>query len=103
MSHFTLLTNPYGPNTTWGIRKQLAYQTQIVSGPGWVTIDDGVGFPNPLHSPGITSGMATDVLAGGLTPAALKAKTEEERLAVWVQYDEWCAKAVPSLNSMNKV
>jgi hypothetical protein len=103
MAHFKLISEPYGPGTTWAIRKQLAYQTQVVSGPGWVTVGDGVGFTNPLHSPGITSGMATDVLAGDLTPAALKAKTEEERIAVWKQYDEWCSRAIPSLHAMNKV
>lgn len=103
MSHFTLLEDFYGPNTTWFIRKQLAYQTQVVSGPGWVTIGDGIGFTNPLHSPGITSGMSSDVLAGDLTLKAIKVKSEEERLAVWKPYDEYCAAAIPSLHAMNKV
>ncbi|KAF9503978.1 hypothetical protein BS47DRAFT_1374437 [Hydnum rufescens UP504] len=101
MSHFTLINEPYGPGTTWAIRKQLTYQTQVVSGPGWVTVGDGIGFTNPLHSPGITSGMATGVFAADLTAAAIKVKNEEERKALWSRYDEYCANAVTSLHIMN--
>ncbi|KAF9504805.1 hypothetical protein BS47DRAFT_1374354 [Hydnum rufescens UP504] len=101
MSHFTLINEPYGPGTTWAIRKQLTYQTQVVSGPGWVTVGDGIGLTNPLHSPGITSGMATGVFAADLTAAAIKVKNEEERKALWSRYDEYCANAVTSLHIMN--
>lgn len=40
MSKHTLLEDLYGPGTTWFIRKQLAYQSPQVSGPGWVAIGD---------------------------------------------------------------
>ncbi|KAF7313452.1 hypothetical protein HMN09_00501100 [Mycena chlorophos] len=102
MRHFTLLPDYHGPGTTWYIRKQLTYQSQIVSGPGWVTIGDGVGFTNPLLSPGINAGMASTTYAADCTLASIKAKTEEERLAVWKKYDDYCAAAVPSLNQMNQ-
>lgn len=85
------------------IRKQLTYQTQQVSGPGWVTIGDGIGFTNPLHSPGITASMASSTFAAELTRKALAAKDEAERREVWKAYDEWCAAAIPALNQMNKV
>jgi len=92
--------DPVVPQT---IRKQLAYQTQVVSGPGWVTIGDGIGFTNPLYSPGITASMASSTYAAELTREALSKKTEEERHEVWKSYDEWCAAAIPSLHQMNKV
>ncbi|KAJ7067900.1 hypothetical protein C8F01DRAFT_1116154 [Mycena amicta] len=102
MRHFTLLSDYHGPGTTWYIRKQLSYQSQVVSGPGWVTIGDGIGFTNPLLSPGINAGMASTTFAADLTVASLKVKTEEERLSVWEKYDKYCAAAVPSLNQMNQ-
>ncbi|KAJ7179626.1 hypothetical protein C8R46DRAFT_1074311 [Mycena filopes] len=102
MRHFTLLPDYHGPGTTWYIRKQLSYQSQVVSGPGWVTIGDGIGFTNPLLSPGINAGMASTTLAAQTTVAAIKTKTEEERAAVWKKYDDYCAGAVPSLNLMNQ-
>ncbi|KAJ7929085.1 hypothetical protein B0H13DRAFT_2543172 [Mycena leptocephala] len=102
MRHFTLLPDYHGPGTTWYIRKQLTYQSQVVSGPGWVTVGDGIGFTNPLLSPGINAGMASTTLAADLTVAAIKTKTEEERAAVWKKYDEYCASAVPSLNMLNQ-
>ncbi|KAF9513387.1 hypothetical protein BS47DRAFT_1376734 [Hydnum rufescens UP504] len=85
------------------IGPQLTYQTQVVSGPGWVTVGDGIGFTNPLHSPGITSGMATGVFAADLTAAAIKVKNEEERKALWSRYDEYCANTITSLHIMNIV
>lgn len=85
------------------IRKQLAYQTQQVSGPGWITIGDGVGFTNPLHSPGITAAMASSTYAAELTREVIAAKTEAERREVLKPYDAWCAAAIPSLHKMNKV
>ena len=126
MSHFTIIENQYGPGSTWvcqftftnnsifknwpfffvirqTIRKQLTYQTQVVSGPGWATIGDGVGFTNPLHSPGISAGMGSSSYAAELTREVLSKKTEEERRAVWKPYDDWCAAAIPSLNRMNTV
>lgn len=103
MKLFTLLPNYHGPGTTWFIRKQLAYQSQVVSGPGWVTIGDGVGFTNPLLSPGINVGMASSTLAAQLTVDAIKTRNEEERAKVWKRYDEYCQTAVPSLHKMNKV
>lgn len=120
MRHFTLLPDYHGispayhlethltfrkigPGTTWYIRKQLTYQSQMVSGPGWVTVGDGIGFTNPLLSPGINAGMASTTFAADLTAAAIKTKTEEQRLAVWKKYDDYCAGAVPSLNMMNQV
>ncbi|KAE9392988.1 hypothetical protein BT96DRAFT_924348 [Gymnopus androsaceus JB14] len=102
MRHFAHLPDYHGPGTSWYIRKQLSYQSQVVSGPGWVTVGDGVGFTNPLLSPGINAGMASSTFAAELTPASLKSKTEEERAAVWKQYDDYCAAAVPSLNLMNQ-
>jgi hypothetical protein len=101
MSNFTLIENQYGPGTTWTIRKQLTYQTQVVSGPGWVTVGDGIGFTNPLHSPGITASMASSVYAAEISQVALSKKTEEERRELWKPYDDWCAAAIPSLNQMN--
>lgn len=102
MAHFKLRENQYGPGTTWTIRKQLSYQTQQVSGPGWVTIGDGIGFTNPLHSPGITASMASSTYAAELTRKALAAKDEAERREVWKVYDDWCAAAIPALFQMNK-
>ncbi|KAF8211669.1 hypothetical protein K438DRAFT_1958746 [Mycena galopus ATCC 62051] len=102
MRHFTLLPDYHGPGTTWYIRKQLTYQSQVVSGPGWVTIGDGIGFTNPLLSPGINTGLASTTFAAELTVAAIKTKTEAERVAVWKKYDEYCAAAIPSLNKMNQ-
>ncbi|KAJ7725725.1 hypothetical protein B0H16DRAFT_1594082 [Mycena metata] len=102
MRHFTLLPDYHGPGTTWFSRKQLTYQSEVVSGPGWVTIGDGVGFTNPLLSPGINAGIASTTLAAQNTVAAIKTKTEAERAAVWKQYDDYCAGAVPSLNLMNQ-
>ncbi|KAJ7163842.1 hypothetical protein C8R43DRAFT_1122809 [Mycena crocata] len=67
-----------------------------------VTVGDGIGFTNPLLSPGINAGMASTTFAAELTVAAIKTKTEEERLAVWKKYDDYCAGAVPSLNLMNQ-
>jgi len=76
------------------------HQTQVVSGPGWVAVCDGIGFTDPLHSPGITSGMTTGVFVRELTPAAIEVKIEEGK-AVWSRYDEYCANAVTSLHIMN--
>ncbi|KAJ3840244.1 hypothetical protein F5878DRAFT_659567 [Lentinula raphanica] len=102
MRHFALLPDYHGPGTSWYIRKQLSYQSQVVSGPGWVTIGDGIGFTNPLLSPGINAGMASSTFAADLTLAGIRAKSEEERLAVWKRYDDYCASAVPSLHLMNQ-
>ncbi|KAJ7705671.1 hypothetical protein B0H16DRAFT_1482198, partial [Mycena metata] len=101
MRHFTLLPDYHGPGTTWYIRKQLTYQSQVVSGPGWVTIGDGIGFTNPLLSPGINAGMASTTLAAQNTVAAIKTKTEEERAAVWKKYDDYCAGAFLYLTFMH--
>lgn len=105
MSLFTLLPDYHGPGTTYFIRKQLSYQTTVVSGPGWATIGDGIGFTNPLLSPGINAGMASSTFAADLTVDAVRAsgKGEEQRLKVWKKYDDYCATAVPSLFTMNKV
>ncbi|KAF5380789.1 hypothetical protein D9757_007138 [Collybiopsis confluens] len=102
MRHFALLPDYHGPGTSWYIRKQLTYQSQVVSGPGWVTIGDGTGFTNPLLSPGINAGMASTTFAAELTLASLKADSEEQRRAIWKKYDDYCAGAVPSLNLMNQ-
>jgi len=102
MSLFTLLPDYHGPGTTWFIRKQLTYQSPVVSGPGWVTIGDGIGFTNPLLSPGINTGIASDTLAADLTKAAIAVKDEDARIRVWKKYDDYCANAVPSLELMNK-
>jgi len=102
MSLFTLLPDYHGAGTTWFIRKQLTYQSPIVSGPGWVTIGDGIGFTNPLLSPGINTGIASDTLAADLTKAAISVKDEDERVRVWQKYDNYCANALPSLEMMNK-
>lgn len=77
MKLFTRLEDHYGSDfEKWQIRKQLNYQSTVVSGPGWVTIGDGqftlsynvqlsdypsmlfpgIGFTNPLLSPGINAG-----------------------------------------------
>ncbi|KAF9512781.1 hypothetical protein BS47DRAFT_1393937 [Hydnum rufescens UP504] len=64
------------------------HQTQVVSGPGWVTVCDGIGFTDPLHSPGTTSGMTTGVFVRDLSPAAIEVKNEEGK-AVWSRYDEY--------------
>lgn len=42
MKLFTRLDDHYGSDfEKWQIRKQLNYQSTVVSGPGWVTIGDG--------------------------------------------------------------
>ncbi|GLB44800.1 putative tryptophan halogenase [Lyophyllum shimeji] len=102
MKLFTLLPDYHGPGTTWFIRKQLAYHSQVFSGPGWVTIGDGVGFTNALLSPGINVGMASSTYAAQLTVDAIKTRTEEETAKVWKRYDEYCQIAIPSLHKMNK-
>ncbi|KIK51634.1 hypothetical protein GYMLUDRAFT_181223 [Collybiopsis luxurians FD-317 M1] len=102
MRHFRHLPDYHGPGTSWYIRKQLTYQSTVVSGPGWVTVGDGVGFTNPLLSPGINSGMASSTYAAKLTIASLKCQTAEERTALWKKYDNFCFNAVPSLNLLNQ-
>ncbi|KAE9387409.1 hypothetical protein BT96DRAFT_948371 [Gymnopus androsaceus JB14] len=97
MRHFALLHDYHGPGTSWYICKQLSYQSEVISGPGWVTVGDGIGFTNPLLSPRINAGMASTTFAAKLTLASLESKTEEERVAVWKKYDEYCEGAVPSL------
>lgn len=42
MKLFTRLEDHYGSDfEKWQIRKQLNYQSTVVSGPGWITIGDG--------------------------------------------------------------
>ncbi|KAE9389950.1 hypothetical protein BT96DRAFT_946480 [Gymnopus androsaceus JB14] len=103
MRHFALLHDYHGPGTSWYIRKQLSYQSEVISGPGWVTVGDGIGFTNPLLSPGINAGMASTTFAAKLTLASLESKTEEERVAVWKKYDKYCEGAVPSLYLMRPI
>ncbi|KAF5370950.1 hypothetical protein D9757_009882 [Collybiopsis confluens] len=102
MRHFRHLPDYHGPGTSWYIRKQLSYQSQVVSGPGWVTIGDGIGFTNPLLSPGINAGLGSSTYAAKLTVASLKCNTAEQRTAIWKKYDDYCRDAVPSLNLMNQ-
>lgn len=47
--------------------------------------------------------MASSTYAAELTRTALSKKTETERREVWAPYDDWCARAIPSLHQMNKV
>ncbi|KAF8319326.1 hypothetical protein DL93DRAFT_2164544 [Clavulina sp. PMI_390] len=103
MKLFTRLEDHYGSDfEKWQIRKQLNYQSAVVSGPGWITIGDGLGFTNPLLSPGINTGIASDALASELTYKVLKAKNEEEKRVIWKKYDDFAASAIPSLHKMNQ-
>ncbi|KAL1915193.1 uncharacterized protein VTP21DRAFT_7469 [Calcarisporiella thermophila] len=102
MENYKLIENPYGPNTTWFVRKQLAFQSPKVSGPGWFAIGDAVGFTNPLHSPGINASMSTSTYAAELTHKALATSDPEKRLELFKPYEDFCDKLIPSLHQMNK-
>ncbi|KAF8310577.1 hypothetical protein DL93DRAFT_2099349 [Clavulina sp. PMI_390] len=103
MNLFTRIEDHYGSDfAKWHIRKQLNYQSTVVSGPGWVTVGDGIGFTNPLLSPGINAGMGSDTLAAELTLASLRAKDETERREIWSKYDKYADGAVKSLHMMNQ-
>lgn len=46
MKLFTRLEDHYGSDfEKWQVRKQLNYQSSVVSGPGWVTVGDGQSMP----------------------------------------------------------
>ena len=110
MSNFELIPDLYGPGTTWFIRKSLAYQSPVVSGPGWLAIGDACGFTNPLLSPGITVTMSTSTLAAELTHQALdEAKKAEDAAAAELAirkslapYDEFSQRLMLVLGVMNR-
>ena len=110
MTHFDLIENLYGPGTTWYIRKSLAYQSPVVSGPGWLAVGDACGFTNPLHSPGITAAMSTSTYAAELTHKALEAaqsasSAEAAELSIretLAPYDDFVKQLIPALHCMNQ-
>ncbi|KAJ5738575.1 hypothetical protein N7493_001730 [Penicillium malachiteum] len=110
MKNFDLIENLYGPGTTWFIRKSLAYQSPVVSSPGWLAIGDACGFTNPLYSPGITVAMSTSTYAAELTHQALnqaRTETDDEVAERSIRqtlspYDDFVRRLYPSLNQMNK-
>lgn len=110
MLNFEVISDLYGPNTTWFIRKTLTYQSPVVSGPGWLAIGDACGFTNPLHSPGITASMSTSTYAAELTHEALavarRATNVEDAEAsirkTFAPYDEFSKRLIPALNQMNR-
>ncbi|TVY83919.1 Flavin-dependent halogenase armH4 [Lachnellula suecica] len=110
MSNFQLIPDLYGPGTSWFIRKSLAYQSAVVSGPGWIAIGDACGFTNPFLSPGITATMSTSTLAAELTHQALnKAKVVGNAAAAeltirkcLVPYDNFVRRLIPALDVMNR-
>nr|5WGU_A Chain A, Flavin-dependent halogenase [Malbranchea aurantiaca] len=109
MSNFELIENLYGPGTTWFIRKTLAYQSPVVSGPGWLAIGDACGFTNPLYSPGINVGMSTSTWAAQLShpiveigKSAPADAAESSIRKLLVPYDDYCKSLVPALEQMNR-
>ncbi|KAJ7695787.1 hypothetical protein B0H17DRAFT_1055565 [Mycena rosella] len=100
MKHHRLIENLYGPGTTWYIRKQLAFQSTKVSGPGFVAIGDATAFTNPLYSPGINANMATSVYAAELTPTLLDPRSRSAEILQ--PYEAFCASRAEALHRMNR-
>ncbi|KAF0712700.1 hypothetical protein As57867_004704, partial [Aphanomyces stellatus] len=71
-TRFKLLPNYYAPNTTYFGRKQLAFVSPVVAGPGWFAIGNSAGFTNPLISPGINAGLVSVLRAAALTLESLQ-------------------------------
>ncbi|KAK3315972.1 hypothetical protein B0H66DRAFT_518595 [Apodospora peruviana] len=99
MSQHKLVTELYGPKTTWHIRKTLTYDSPVVTGPGWAAIGDAAGFTNPLYSPGINCNMATSVYLAEITPRYLLETRKRE--AVMDEYARFCRGRVGNLHRMN--
>ncbi|KAH7063681.1 hypothetical protein B0J12DRAFT_707456 [Macrophomina phaseolina] len=101
MSRHTLLRDPYGPKTTWYVRKSLTYASPVAAGPGWAAIGDAAGFTNPLYSPGINCNIGTSVHLAERTHAYLRARDPARRNALLEEHSTYCAQRVPLLHRMN--
>jgi len=97
LSQHTLITDLYGPKTTWHIRKTLTYDSPVVTGPSWAAIGDAAGFTNPLYSPGINCNMATSVYLAEMTPRYLTGQCQ----SVMDEYARFCNGRVANLHRMN--
>ncbi|KAK7726296.1 hypothetical protein SLS57_003382 [Botryosphaeria dothidea] len=101
MDRHTLVRDPYGPRTTWYVRKSLTYGSPVAAGPGWAAIGDAAGFTNPLYSPGINCNIGTSVFLAERTHAYLSAADPAARSALLDEHSKYCAQRVPLLHRMN--
>lgn len=102
MDKHVLINDLYGPKSTWFVRKNLAYQSPMVSGKGWIAIGDAVGFTNPLYSPGINANMGTSIYAAELTSSYISSRTSSARNQILSKYNKYCENRIPNLHRMNR-
>ncbi|KAF0690283.1 Aste57867_18309 [Aphanomyces stellatus] len=94
------------PKTTYFGRKQLAFVSPIVAGPGWFAIGNSAGFTNPLISPGINAGLVSVLRAATLTLETLGRVSAESHFPPAARYQyvaTYSAGPLPRLALLNKV
>lgn len=111
MDRHRLVTDLYGVKSTWFIRKQLTYESPVVTGMQrrpdgsagmmWAAIGDATGFTNPLYSPGINCNMATSVMLAEKTLSLLASTDTSGRQYILGQYSTFCVQRCPNLHRMN--